>query len=416
MAQFGNIRKLPSGRYQARYNHRGGQYKAPTTFKTQRLAIAWLAEEEKLIAFDQWTPPDQREAEKQQAETQEPAITVGDWVTKYNEGLRTRINPIKPSTYADYMKVTENRITKPQPPGDEDPRITRLAAIPIKDLTKMIVFDWWAGINAIYASPTTNQKAYKRLKAACAAAVEREILATNPVVIREAGMRVKPEEKYLPQDYELHAIVQHMPSRYRVLTSLVLFHGLRLGEALALETCHVSVTGESPTAPRVVVRVEQNAQRIGRKGEKTYMLWQSPKTKAGYRDVPILPSHAGMFLEHLAQHVSGIPCVVPVFEKGKEIQRSKFLLTTTEKGQPLMDTSYRSVLARAKEKAGVSMDIDPHCGRNWLITRLAEQGAHLKEIGQLLGQDDISTILGVYMKVRAGRVDTLMDRVDQSIL
>ena len=62
------------------------------------------------------------------------------------------------------------------------------------------------------------------------------------------------------------------------------------------------------------------------------------------------------------------------------------------------------------------MDIDPHCGRNWLITRLAEQGAHLKEIGQLLGQDDISTILGVYMKVRAGRVDTLMDRVDQSIL
>lgn len=90
-----------------------------------------------------------------------------------------------------------------------------------------------------YKSPTVNQKAYKRLKAACAAAVDRELIPVNPVEIKAAGIRVKPEEKYLPSDEELKAIIEHMPARYKALTSLVLFHGLRIGEALALEQRHV---------------------------------------------------------------------------------------------------------------------------------------------------------------------------------
>ncbi|AKK05201.1 phage integrase family protein (plasmid) [Corynebacterium mustelae] len=412
MAQFGSIRKLPSGRWQARYSHHGGQYKAPGTFKTQRLAIAWLAEEEKLITFGGWTPPSQREAPTTGATA---ALTVGEWVTEYNEGLRTRINPIKPSTHANYVKVTENRITQPQPPGDADLRITGLAATPLAELTKTKVYAWWSAICETYDSPTVNQQAYKRLKAACAEAVEREMIPRSPVEIKEAGRRVKSDEKYLPTDAELHAILGHMNPRYKALTSLVLFHGLRLGEALALEQHHVRVTGEVPFAPRVVVRVEQNAQRINKRGERTYMLWQSPKTTAGYRDVPILRSHTQIFLDHLANYAPTETCAVQVFEKNREALQEKLLLTVTEKGAPMMDTSYRSVLGRAKERAGVCMDIDPHCGRNWLITRLAEQGAHLKEIGRLLGQEDISTILGVYMKVRAGRVDTLMDRVDDSL-
>ena len=56
MSAFGSIRKLPSGRYQARYHHKGVSYKAPSTFKTKRLAGAWLSGEEELITFGQWTP------------------------------------------------------------------------------------------------------------------------------------------------------------------------------------------------------------------------------------------------------------------------------------------------------------------------------------------------------------------------
>ena len=39
----------------------------------------------------------------------------------------------------------------------------------------------------------------------------------------------------------------------------------------------------------------------------------------------------------------------------------------------------------------------------------------MKEIGRLLGQSDLETIIRVYMKVRTGRIDVLMDKVNLSI-
>ncbi|PLW02077.1 tyrosine-type recombinase/integrase [Corynebacterium ulcerans] len=412
MSEFGSIRELPSGKFQARYRYRGQDYRAPHTFRAKGHAAAWLTEEEKLITFGIWVPPTERKTPSE--DTEKTSTPVGEWITSYNDGLVKALVPIKISTYQDYQKITSNRITNPTPPGDENPRITKLSKTPLHALTRTIVDEWWDAINKTYRTPITNQKAYKRLKAAMQAAVDRELIPANPVDIKAAGARIKPEEKYLPEDSELEAILEHMIPRYKALTSLILFHGLRIGEAIALEQKHVTVLGEVPYAPRVVVKVEQNAQRIGEKGKPTYLLWQTPKTAAGYRDVPILRSHTEYFFAHLNDFLSHQECEVKVLERGKQVVRKKFLFTTTDKGKPVFDTSYRSVLSRAKKAAGVPASIDPHCGRNWLITRLAEQGAHLKEIGRLLGQDDISTILGVYMKVRSSRIDVLMDRVDAS--
>ena len=124
-----------------------------------------------------------------------------------------------------------------------------------------------------------------------------------------------------------------------------------------------------------------------------------------------MPIDVPLFLEHLALYVP---------EADTELRHSKGtrkarLLTATSNGGLVMDTSYRSILARAKRRAGVNAGINPHTGRNWLITRLAEEGAHLKEIGNLLGQEDMKTILDVYMKVRAGRTTSLMESVSQSV-
>ena len=40
---WGTVRKLPSGRFQARYNVAGEVHRAPTTFGTKREADAFLA-------------------------------------------------------------------------------------------------------------------------------------------------------------------------------------------------------------------------------------------------------------------------------------------------------------------------------------------------------------------------------------
>lgn len=411
MSAFGSIRKLPSGRYQARYHHKGVSYKAPSMFKTKRLAGAWLSGEEELITFGQWTPPAQREAAQEKRKASR--ITVGEWVERFHEALRHRPVPVKESTIQVYERSVRNRITAPLPPGDKVAAITRLAGIALADLTKNDVYEWWEAISVVYKSPTVNQKAYKRLKAACAAAVDRELIPANPVEIKAAGIRVKPEEKYLPSDEELKAIIEHMPARYKALTSLVLFHGLRIGEALALEQRHVRVIGDVPYAPRILVTIEQNAQRLTEKVDgksHVYMNWQTPKTSAGYRTVPIMASHTRFFFDHMRDYPA-VACRV----RSQWGDRMVKLFTTTRTGRLVMDTSYRSRLNAAEVAAGVTTDIDPHCGRNWLITRLAEQGAHVKEIGKLLGQSDLETIIRVYMKVRTGRIDVLMDKVNLSI-
>lgn len=407
---FGSIRRLPSKRYQASYQGPdGARHKAPDTFATRGDAEGWLSAEKRLIDLGAWRPPELREKQREAAK-----ISVGEWLEQFHSNLEHRPEPLRASTMQNYRRVTRNRITEPLEPGDSVPDITRLASLPLVDLTKGDVYRWWDGVLRAYPDDrTTNQQAYKRLRAACAEAVRREMISTNPVEVPEAGKRVKPAEKYLPEDWELQAILSAIPARYKALTSLMLFHGLRIGEALALELRHVKVDPvPAPWMPRVTVTVEQNAQRIRSEDGSTYMLIQPPKSDAGYREVPIIASHVPIFQTHLAEHAPPAPTEV----KTSTGARSVRLFTVTRTGELMFDTSYRSVLERAEIKAGVTTEIDPHCGRNWLITRLAEQGAHLKEIGQLLGQEDVSTILDVYMKVRAERTVSLMERVNASVV
>src|SRR5699024_5937140 len=101
----------------------------------------------------------------------------------------------------------------------------------------------------------------------------------------------------------------------------------------------------------------------------------------------------------------------------KAIGDSKIYIPTKQVSQHHKDVLASNVreLERAEIKAGVCTEIDPHCGRNWLITRLAEQGAHLKAMGRLMGQADMSTILDVYMKSGDGRTTTLMEKDNVSL-
>ena len=55
---FGNIRKLPSGRYQASYKGPDGKrHTAPSTFDSRVYADAWLARVHGDIQRGQWQPP-----------------------------------------------------------------------------------------------------------------------------------------------------------------------------------------------------------------------------------------------------------------------------------------------------------------------------------------------------------------------
>ena len=57
--QFGNIRKLSSGRYQARYRGPDGKLRpAPSTFGRKTDAARWLSLKEAEISKGEWIPPE----------------------------------------------------------------------------------------------------------------------------------------------------------------------------------------------------------------------------------------------------------------------------------------------------------------------------------------------------------------------
>lgn len=368
------MRQLSSGNWQARYTGPDGlRYTAPNTFASKALALDYVETQQAKIRLNLWEPP---------APAEQPTgdLSVAQWCQQWLASHRPRLRDSSHTTYQTVMK-------------------TRIAGYPpfhklrISKLSKDHVRTWWQAMVAL--TPETgnrNNKAYKLLRTAVDAAVDAGILETNPVVIKASHRRTAPlKHKQLPTDQELLAILNNTPARYRLAVALCLFHGLRVGECLALQRRHVM-----RVANGWVVRVEATLVRVPDHTGRMVMKRQPPKTQAGYRDVPILKEHRSLVVKHLAEYVEPRPGA---------------LVTTTATGGTVMDTSFRSVFHRAKNKAGVSSEITPHYGHNWLITRLAEQQATPTEIGRILGQSDLSTILHTYMRVREHRPGELMAAV-----
>lgn len=404
---WGRIRKLPSGRIQAGYI--GPDLKthhAPHTFSTRTDAEAWLAHERNLIDWGKWSAPSTREERRSLSD-----MTVAQWLTTYFDTRRTGPTALKLTTLHSHLKVVRNRITDPTGPGAYDRGVTALAQMPIAEVTTQHIYVWWDSINRVYPDTLpTNTSAYKRLHTAFKAAADRQIIPQNPVKIAGASRTPAPKPKYLMQDWEVNALIKAAPDHYRLLTCLIFAHGLRIGEALGLEQRHLKLVKTRGKVVGATVVVEQTASRLTI-DNKNVMVIGEPKTAASYREVPILDIYLPVVVAHMASHAPRDSSRVETYRGPKDVM----LLTCNSVGGILMDTCYRSYLARMKKKARVSPEIHPHCGRYWFITRLAEGGATPKEIGQISGQEDSATITGIYTQVRQARPPQLIRGLSESL-
>ena len=77
---LGTIWRNATGAYVARYTHYGKRHNAGRTFHTHKLADDWLAEEQTLIARDEWTPPAERQALAQVTEARD-TTTLDAWIS-----------------------------------------------------------------------------------------------------------------------------------------------------------------------------------------------------------------------------------------------------------------------------------------------------------------------------------------------
>lgn len=399
--RFGSARQRGK-RWIVQYTGPDGNRHTPgKSFSTEQQAEIWLAQEEALIdqhrlGYTTWTPPVERAAQRRVRK-----VTVGDYMTAFHQQLLDT-GTIRTTTFQQYQRLTDNRVIR------EDlvtGKAGLLRDLPLVEVTRQDIQVWWDGLLELFPdTPDSNRKAHKRLRAAFADAMDRDLIPANPVAVKAAAKSAPAKyDKPLLEDGELFRVLDACPARYRALTVLTLFHGLRVGEAIGVRTANVLVEesphGPGPWLPMVTVKVCDQLQRLVLDGKVT-LVRQPTKTAAGVRDVPVFPEFVPVILGHLCQFAN---------------HRKDGLLTTTRVGSPVMDTSFRSVLQRAGERAGVDARVHPHSGRRWVTTRLAEVGASPREIGAVIGDTDLTVITSIYTSVRQSRPRDLMVKVGQTL-
>ncbi len=266
---FGTVRRLPSGRFQARYSGPDGRrYEArttvgrPLTFDTQGDADAYLATVHADILRKAWLPP---------ALPKAPPVTFAEYAQSWMASQK-----LKPRTREHNEQLLRDHLS-------------HFDKAAIGEIPPAAVRAWHAGL-ATKTGPTARAHAYSLLRTILNAAVADELIAANPCRVRGAGT-AKRKKKIKPATLrELETIVMSMPERLRLMVLFASWCALRFGELAELRRKDVD-------AKNAVIHVRRGVTRT--KGA-THI--DTPKSEAGIRDVAIPPHLMPMVRAHLREH------------------------------------------------------------------------------------------------------------------
>lgn len=381
---FGSTRKLPSGRWQARYTGPdGAEHRAPTTFQTKGDATAWLSREQAAVVESRWKPA--------APETPEDAPTFAAYVGPWLATRRTpRGDALKPRTANEYRKL----IGLPKPGESTDaPSGTLLAhwgSVAMDEVTPAAVRDWWAGLGV--GTPSQRAHLYTCLRAILNSAVADGHLAANPCTLRGAGSVKRARHIEPATDDEMTALEGAMPPRLSLAVPLLAWLTLRYGELVALRRRDVVIRTKGGKAT-ALVRVQRAVTWVD--GQP---IVGAPKSQDGVRDLAV-PAHLVEPLRaHLAAHT----------EPGRDA-----LLFPAAKGGPLNHGTFTRHWNTARKAAG-RPDLRIHDLRHTGATRYARLGASTKELMHRLGDATPGMAL-YYQHAAAARDAELADALSAAL-
>ena len=328
--EFGTTRKLPSGRWQARYIGPDGQrHTAPETFETKSDAQDWLNLTRADIERDVWRDPDAGAVnfEKYALRWKEERGLAPTTLDRYDGLLRLHILP-------NFGGKDLDEIT---PPSVRTWRAERLKA----------------------TGATTVAKSYRLLKAILQTAVDDDLLRSNPCRIKGAG-KEEADERPTATIEQVFDLADAMGPRWRLMVLLGAFASLRPEElaelrrrSVDLAACSLRVTQASPELT--------NGRRVT----------GDPKTRAGKRTV-YLPD---FMLPELRRHLQWFA--------EKEVDG---LLFIGEKGAPFRRSTFGRKWRKARTKVGMPENFRFYDLRHTGNTLAADTGAKLKDLMVRAGQ------------------------------
>ncbi|GGQ78540.1 putative prophage phiRv2 integrase [Couchioplanes caeruleus subsp. azureus] len=360
--RFGNVRTLPSGRWQARYVGPDGIMRtAPSTFPTERQALRWLTVVESDIIKGEWVAPEAGE------------VLLGKygprWIAERKLAARSR---------QGYEYLFRLHI---------EPHLGALALAAIKPAT---VRAWRKKLLDAGTPEPQAVKAYTLLRAILNTAVrEDEILTKNPCRIKGYD-RYHTPERPTATVAQVFALAEAMPPRFSALVVVAAFSGLRWGELAELRRKDVDLAAG-------VVRVSRKlAVLVGR------VEVGPPKSAAGVR-VVALPTVA---LDALAAHMKvkefvadGPDALIFTGDKGGHLRASTF--------NP--QVKWRDTVARLGLPGFHFHDLR-HTGN----TLAATTGASTRELMHRMGHSTVRAAL-VYQHATSERDREIAGEMDKRI-
>jgi integrase len=333
---FGTIRRLPSGRYQVRYQANGERLTArddagkPVTFGTKRDATAWLSEQR----------TDIRRGHHRDARA--GAEPFGNYAERWlAERRKADGRELKPRTVAHYQTILDRYL------------LPKFEHVAIGAITKDAVRQWHANVRK-KTGPTMAAHSYGMLRTVLGTAVADEAIQSNPCQIRGAGSVVRESTTEPATVEQLDVIVANMPERLQLMIQLAAWCALRFGELAELRRKDITIDGQ-----KAVVSVRRGVVSV--KGGRVV---GTPKSDAGTRTVAVPPELLAALSDHLAEHTQ--PGADGLLFPGVG---GAWLATRT-----LYDSFYK-----AREAAG-RPDLRFHDLRHTGLTFAAEHGATLAQL------------------------------------
>ncbi len=342
--QFGRIRKLPSGRWQARYpDGLGRDIPAPSTFATKADASAYLARVQTEMERGVWLDPSLGRT------------TFAEWAREWMTA-----NPAKRATTVARDKVVlETHFI----PTLGDRSLAKITPAHIKGCVDAMV---------ARLAPATVRTNVGVLKAVFNAAIDAELIARSPArAIRVTG-GMAPERPTLNLGH-LDRLAKVVSGNYRVLILVAGVLGLRWSECAGLQIGDVDFLRRTLTVRRTIAEVEGRFHTA------------DTKSRASRRTLTV----PAFLIEELARHIAAYRPYA-----GKDD-----LVFTSPQGGPLRRYFQERVFKPAVTKAGVAENLTFHGLRHVAASLMVEQGEHPRVIQARLGHATARLSMELYAHV-----------------
>ena len=379
----GSLRRRPNGSWEGRFG-----YIDEATGKRKEKSVYALTQSEckrklKDLIKAIENPPEENEY------VAPTKLAFGEWLDTWMKEYKK--NGVRPATYTSYHHNIESHIR---------PALGHMELQKIRpEHIQKLLNDMSAGIgkNAPLA-PWTVLKVKNIISGAMEQAIRNQIIPYNPAKAsvppklnqKEIRILTEPEQQTFMKAVEGH--------RLEALYKLALATGMRRGELMALTWDCVDFKNSTIAVKGSISRVKDPDTGI------TALRFSEPKTKAGRRQVPILPNIVPVLKEHKARQDA---------EKAEagSAWNSANLVFCSNVGTVVEPRRVCTTMDKITDAAGLPR-FTFHALRHTFATRMLEANVPAKVVQDVLGHADVTLTLNTYSHVIGSTAHEQMAKIN----